>query len=127
MSNDLDQPTCGKGLAENSALPGKLGELVAAMGRVLEVHMRALDLNDVNSKQEYEAYKDLAREHRKIAASLEATAQEMAGYRNLPMGKHDEKAMVHPRTLEVFENFVQHKQELLTYLQETIEQDQKML
>ena len=127
MSNMPDQPTCGKGLAENSALPGKLGELVAAMGEVLEMHMKALDLRDVNSKQEYEAYKDLAREHRVIAARLAATAQEMAGYGDLPMGRHDEKAMMHPRVIEVFENFVRHKQELLTFLQETIEQDQKML
>ncbi len=29
------------------------------MGEVLAVHMTALDLGDVNSKQEYEAYKDL--------------------------------------------------------------------
>jgi len=32
------------------------------MVEVLEVHMKALDLKDVNSKQEYEAYKDLDRE-----------------------------------------------------------------
>lgn len=117
MLNKLEQPTCGKGLAENSLLPGKLGELIAAMGEVLDVHMKALDLKDMNSKQEYEAYKDLAREHRKIAASLAATAQEMTGYRDLPMGRHDEEAMVHPRVLEVFENFVWHKRELLAFLQ----------
>ena len=127
MSNIPEQPTCGKGLAENSVLPGKLGELVGAMGEVLEVHMRALDLNDVNSKQEFEAYKALAREHREIAAGLAAAAREMAGYRDLPMGRHDEKAMTHPRVREVFEDFVRHKQELLTFLQKTIEQDQKML
>ena len=127
MSNMPEQPTCGKGLAENAVLPGKLGELVAAMGEVLEVHMRALDLNDVNSKQEFEAYKALAREHREIAAGLAAAAREMAGYRDLPMGRHDEKAMAEPRALEVFENFVRHKQELLALLQETIEQDQQML
>ncbi|HEX6306191.1 MAG TPA: hypothetical protein VFZ76_18470 [Anaerolineales bacterium] len=127
MSNTPEQPTCGKGLAANSVLPRKLGELVAAMGQVLEVHMKALDLEDVHSKQEFEAYKDLARVHRHIAASLAATAQEMSGYRHLPMGRHDEKAMADPRGLEVFENFVRHKQELLTLLQEMIVQDQSML
>jgi len=127
MSNTPEQPTCGKGLAANSVLPRKLGELVAAMGQVLEGHMKALDLEDVHSKQEFEAYKDLAREHRHIAASLAATAQEMSGYRDLPMGRHDEKAMADPRALEVFENFVRHKQELLTLLQEMIVQDQSML
>ncbi len=29
--SDSDQQTCGKGLAENSILPAKLGELISAM------------------------------------------------------------------------------------------------
>ena len=36
-----DQPTCGKGLAENSILPAKLSELIAAMVENLEAHMKA--------------------------------------------------------------------------------------
>jgi hypothetical protein len=36
-----DQRTCGKGLAEHSALPAKLGELTAAMAENLEIHMRS--------------------------------------------------------------------------------------
>jgi hypothetical protein len=35
--------------------------------------------------------------------------------------------MKHPRGLEVFVNFVSHKQVLLTYLQKTIEQDQALI
>ena len=101
-----DQPTCGKGLAENSALPAKVGELIAAMGEVFALHMTALDLGDGNSKQEYEAYKDLTRELREIAAGLTAASQEKAGYRDLPMGRHDEVVLMRPRPLEVFENFV---------------------
>jgi hypothetical protein len=125
--NAPEQQTCGKGLAENSVLPAKLGELIAAMAENLEAHMRALDLTDVNSKQEYEAYKDLVREEREIAAKLAATAQEMARYRDLPMGRHDEKAMTHPRVREAFEKFVQSKQELLTLLEQTAERDHRLL
>jgi hypothetical protein len=125
--NASEQPTCGKGLAENSILPAKLGELIAAMAENLEAHMKALDLTDVNSKQEYEAYKDLVREEREIAAKLTATAQEMARYRDLPMGRHDEKAMIHPRVRTAFEKFVQHKQELLYLLEETAERDDELL
>jgi hypothetical protein len=122
-----DQQTCGKGLAENSVLPAKLGEVIAAMAENLEAHMRALDLTDVNSKQEYEAYKDLVREEREIAAKLAATAQEMDRYRDLPMGRHDKEAMTHPRVREAFENFVQNKQELLALLEQTAERDDKLL
>ena len=122
-----EQQTCGKGLAENSALPAKLGEVIAAMAENLEAHMKALDLTDVNSKQEYEAYKDLVREELEIAGKLAATAQEMARYRDLPMGRHDEKGMTHPRVREAFEQFVQRKQELLTLLEQTVERDHELL
>jgi hypothetical protein len=125
--NAPEPQTCGKGLAENSILPAKLGELMAAMADNLAAHMKALDLTDVDSKQEYEAYKDLVREQREIAAKLAATAQEMAGYRHLPMGKHDEKAMTHARVREAFEKFVQHKQELLALLEQMTERDYQLL
>ena len=125
--NKQEQPTCGKGLAENSILPAKVGELIAAMAENLEAHMKALELKDVNSKQEYEAYKDLVREQREIAAKLAATAQEMEGYRDLPMGRHDEKAMTHSRVVDAFEKFVQHKRELLDLLEQSEERDDKLL
>lgn len=121
------QPTCGEGLAETSVLPEKLGKLMAAMAEVLEVHVKALDVNDENAKQEYDAYQKLSREHREIAEQLAATAKEMAGYRSLPMGRHDMQAMSHPRVRETFETFVRHKQDLLFWLQNTVEADQKVL
>ncbi len=127
MPQDIEYPTCGAGLAESSALPEKLGELMSAMADILAAHMRALDLDDIHSKQEYEAYKDLVRELKQIAAGLLVTAKEMAGYRDLPMGRHDERLMADPRAVEVFRDYVKRKQELLTYLQGTLEQDQVML
>jgi hypothetical protein len=86
MENTMDeQRTCGKGLAERSVLPEKLGRLIAALAEVLEVHTKALDLADGYSKVEHAAYSRLVEEHRKIAAELAATAERMAGYWNLPM------------------------------------------
>jgi formiminotetrahydrofolate cyclodeaminase len=122
-----EQQTCGKGLAENSALPAKLGELISAMAENLEAHWKALDLTDQNSRSEYEAYEKLLKELRQIAAQLSVTASEMAEYRDLPMGRHDEKAMTHPRLREAFENFVQHKRELWELLEQTEERDHKLL
>jgi hypothetical protein len=37
-----NQPTCGQGLAEHSALPAKLGELTAAVAANLEQELLAL-------------------------------------------------------------------------------------
>jgi hypothetical protein len=122
-----EQPTCGKGLASHAVLPARLAELVASQTENLEVHMRALDLEDQNARKEHEAYKRLATGHREIAAQLHAVADEMAGYRDLPMGRHDAKAMSDPAVLEAFEKFVAIKQELLALLQEMAEQDQRML
>ena len=122
-----EQQTCGKGLAENSALPAKLGELISAMAGNLDAHRRALDLDDQNSRAEDDAYEKLLKELRQIAAQLSVTASEMAGYRDLQMGRHDEKTMTHPRVREAFEQFIQHKQELLELLKQTEERDNRLL
>jgi hypothetical protein len=122
-----EQQTCGKGLAENSVLPAKLGELISAMAGNLDVHRRALDLTDQNSRTEDDAYEKLLKELRQIAAQLSVTASEMAGYRDLRMGGHDQKAMTHPRVEETFEKFVQSKRELLKFLEQTEERDNQLL
>lgn len=122
-----NQQTCGKGLAEHSVLPAKLGELTAAVAENLEIHMKALDLKDQSSRKERDAYVELAKEHRRIAAQLQATAMLMSGYRDLPMGRHDQKAMSGPEVVEAFEKFVKLEQELLALLQKRVEQDRKML
>lgn len=122
-----DQPTCGKGLAEHSVLPAKLGELIACVAEILETHMKALDVADDNSRKEHDVYLELAREHRKIATELMATARRMAGFRDLPMGRHDEKAMAGPEALEIFERFVEREHELVGLLQKRLEQDRRML
>ena len=122
-----DGPTCGKGLAENSVLPAKLGELIAALAGNLEAHMPALDQTDPNSQIEYNAYESLTEQFRQIADQLQKAAQEMAGYRDLPMGRHDEKALNQPRIRAAFENFVQRKQELSNLLEQTTQRDQQLL
>ena len=119
--------TCGQGLAEHSSLPAKLGELTAAVAENLELHMKALDLSDENAQREHAAYRKLALEHRQTAGELHATAEEMVGYRDLPMGRHDQTAMSDPELLHAFERFVSLEQELLWLLQERIARDQKML
>lgn len=122
-----EKPTCGKGLAENSILPGKLGQLIAALAENLAVHSGALDLTDQNSRAEYDAYEKLVKELRQTAVQLEKTANQMASYRDLPMGRHDEKAMTHPRVLEVFEQFVRQKQEVMSLLEQTAARDHELL
>jgi hypothetical protein len=122
-----EQQTCGKGLAEHSTLPAKLSELAGAMAEVLETHQGALDLKDENARKERDAYLKLTSEFRRIAEQLRATAQQMAGYRDLPMGRHDQKVMMSGKAAKAFETFVKSERDLLTLLQQALERDQTML
>jgi hypothetical protein len=122
-----DEPTCGKGLAEHSALPAKIGAVIGAIGEVLELHMTALDLTDERSRREHDAYRELADVHRHIASQLQATARRMAGYRDLPMGRHDMSVMASPKAAEVFAQVVKLEGELLSLLQSRVERDRAML
>src|SRR5688572_31525795 len=101
-----NEPTCGKGLAEHSALPAKLSELIAALAENLERHMPTLDLSDEHARRERDAYQRLSQEQRVIAEQLRATAEHMASYRDLPMARHDESKLADPRVVEAFRRFV---------------------
>ena len=122
-----DQATCGKGLAEHSALPAKLADLEDALAENLERHQKTLDLSDEDARHELDAYVKLAREHRSIAAQLRETARHMADYRDLPMGRHDERALADPKLLEAFATFVKVEEEFLAQLEEAVERDRQML
>ena len=108
-------------------LPALLAELIASLAENLVVHMAALDRTDQNADKEYVAYQELAEEYRTVASQLQSTAQKMAGHRDLPMGRHDMRAMSDPKVLKAFERFVTLEQELATLLRTRLEQDQKML
>ena len=122
-----DEMTCGKGLAEHSVLPASLGEIVAATARVLEVHMKALDLTDPNARVELEAYRELAGTHRKIAAELSSLAERMAGYKDLPAARHDMAAMMSPAPRHAFAGLVQREEQLVALLERRIAEGRAML
>jgi hypothetical protein len=127
MDSD-DQPTCGKGVAASADLPARLAALMATRGEVLERHSRALDLTDPNSRQEFEAYTDLVRRHRDVAAALDSLAQQMRGCRDLPMGRHDFAAMAAPDgQMEAFRRFVGLERELVAFLEAKLVDEEKML
>ena len=67
------------------------------------------------------------RGHRQAAAELRGIAEDMAAQRELPVGRHDEKALGSPEIVEAFQRFVAATQALQVLLQELLEQDQRML
>ena len=122
-----EEMTCGKGIAESSVLPASLGEIVAATARVLEVHMKALDLTDANAKVELEAYRELASTHRRIAVELSSLAERMAGYKDLPAARHDMAAMMSPAPRHAFAGLVQREEQLVALLERRIAEGRAML
>jgi hypothetical protein len=122
-----EQQTCGRGLAEYSALPAQLAEVTEAMADNLRVHMQALELDDEPARQEHAVYLRLVEEQRQAAGRLRAVAGEMAAARDLPMGRHDEEAMTSPEVGAAFRDFAEAKRELLVLLQRMAEEDQQLL
>ena len=127
MDND-DTPTCGKGIAAGANLPARLAALLATRAELLERHTRALDLSEPNGRREYDAYADVVRRHRAIAADLDALAQAMAGYRDLPMAEHDMAVMMDPNgQMAAFAEYIDIERELAAFLKASVEDDEKML
>ena len=124
----MDEPrTCGKGLAERSALPSRLSALTAAMAAVLETHQETLDLTDDNASAEHVAYQLLADDYRRLTTQLRAVADRMRGYRDLPMGRHDAQAMRGPEIRAALVNLVERERDLAALLKAWIEEDQAVL
>jgi hypothetical protein len=119
--------TCGKGLAANSVLPARLGELTGALANLLEVHVEALDPSDEDARRERDAYRRLASEYRDIASRLIATSGLMASYHDMPMAPHDMGFMTGPKPLGAFEQLVEAKRHALALLQESSDADEEML
>jgi hypothetical protein len=122
-----EEQTCGRGLAEHAALPAALAVVTEAMADNLQVHMKALDLDDDPARQEHSVYLRLAEEQRQAAARLRAVGQEMAAARDLPMGVHDTQAMTSPEVAEAFRRLVAAKEDLAAVLRRMLDEDRRML
>ena len=114
----MDEPqTCGKGLAQRSALPARVSALTAAMAEVLETHQQTLDLTDDNAWAEHVAYQQLADDYRRLTSQLRATADRMLEYRDLPMARHHAEAMVSPEMREAVANLVERERDVAALLE----------
>ena len=121
------QTTCGQGLAERSVLPSRIAAVMAAMADVLNRHRESLDPSDSTGKAEDDAYATLVADLANVADALRATAERMAGYRNLPMAGHDVTVLMTAEATAGFERFVQAERELLLLLQGKVQRDEAML
>jgi hypothetical protein len=119
------EQTCGRGLAEHSALPARLAAVIEAMADILRVHMQALELDDEPAREEHAVYLRLAEEQRQAAGRLHFIAGEMAAAGDLPMGRHDIPTMRSPEVGDAYQRFVKARNELGDLLREMAGQDQR--
>jgi hypothetical protein len=106
MDGEVQQPTCGQGLAEHAELHVRLAALLGAMAGNLEAHLAAV-APDSGSRAEREAYESLLATHREISVELGALADEMAGYSDLPTAEHDMDQMSGPEAVAALERFIE--------------------
>ena len=107
--------TCGQGLAEHAELHARVGALIAAMAGNLDAHLAAVG-EDERSRPEREAYESLLATHRRLAAELATLAEEMTGYRDLPMASHDMEKMTSPEAVGALQAFIEAEQAAADWL-----------
>src|SRR4026209_1709100 len=124
----MNEPqTCGKGLAERSAFPARVGALTATMGDVLGTHQQTPHPAADNARTELTAYQQLAHDYRRLTSQLRATAERMLGDRDLPMARHHAQPMLAEDIRGTLANLVERERELAALLKTWIEEDQAML
>ncbi|MEU1984044.1 hypothetical protein [Nocardia sp. NPDC019395] len=122
-----EEPTCGHGLAQSSAVPADLAAVAAGLARNLEVHLRALDPGDTVAAQEHGVYERVAHRLRSAADDLRAAATEMAAAYDLPMGDHDMAAITTADALGAFEEYVAAEDDLRRALEARRRDNEQML
>jgi uncharacterized protein YndB with AHSA1/START domain len=121
-----EAPTCGIGLAQHATIPAKIGIMFEGLAETLELHRTMVALDDSNSRNEDEVYRELAARWKDIAQQVEKTAAHMAAQHELPIGAHDQTAWGEGH-LKAFEKFVTAQTQLLALLRVAAERDEKML
>jgi hypothetical protein len=120
-------PTCGKGLAQRSEIPVKLGTLIASLADNLDAHLPTIDVGNEAGRFERDAYASLINGFREIAERMAAISSEMAGYRHLPMAPHHDAALFKPRITDSFNRYVTLEGELANQLLESHARDLQLL
>jgi hypothetical protein len=123
----VEEPTCGRGLAQSSVVPAALAAVATGLAQNLEVHVRALDPDDAAAAQEQGVYERVAHSLRGAAADLRAAAEEMASAVGLPMGAHDMAAMTTTDALDAFEGYVAAEDDLRRLLDARRAENEQML
>ena len=128
MTNGNSEPqTCGKGLADHSAVIDNLAAYATENANVLEAHLGMLDESDPASAEEGVLYRDLVSELRQASSLLRAAAARMQAARALPMGRHLDSPDANATMMQAFRRFVDAASALGAALSARMPADRAML
>jgi hypothetical protein len=122
-----EEPTCGRGLAQNSVVPAALAAVAAGLAQNLEVHRRALDPDDADAVAERDVYERVGRSLRSATVDLQAAAAKMASAADLPMGAHDMTVLTTTDVLDAFQGYVATEDDLRRLLEARRADNEQML
>ncbi len=100
---------------------------MASVAEIIELHMKALDLQNKKARKEYRSYAQLAKEHRDISRSLQGIADELERFRKTARGKPNADALSDANILAAFEKFMKAEKKVIGLLQKRMRRNLKTL
>ena len=122
------QPTCGQMLSSMAAIPEKLAMGATSAANMWEAHAKLMSANkDKASQAEVKGLRELAKDHKLIAASLEKSAANMKKAASWPAAQHDmAKMKADPELMAAQKKLLDASKEIIAEFQKMVANMEKM-
>ena len=122
-------PTCGQMTASMAAIPEKLAVGAMSVAEMEEAHAKFMSSNkDKASQAEVKGLRELAKEHKQVAASIEKVAAEMRKAASWPAAPHDmAKMKADPALAAAGKKVLDAHKEIIAEMQKMVANMEKMM
>ncbi len=117
-----DDKTCGQMIAERSALPAKMAQLMTAVTHMLDAHAKLMVAGkSKEGKKEAAELKKLSKLHAGLAANFKKTAEAMKKLYAMPGAPHDPAKMAEdPKVGEAMKELITSQKEMIALMQKDL-------
>jgi hypothetical protein len=121
-------PTCGQMLSSMAVIPEKLAVGATSVANMWEAHAKFMSSNkDKASQAEVKGLRELAKEHKLIAASLEKSAANMKKAASWAAAPHDmAKMKADPELMAAHKKTLEASKEIIAEFQKMVANMEKM-
>ena len=122
------QPTCGQMIAGLADIPAKIAMGAMSVANMWEAHAKFLSSNkDKASQAEVKGLRELVKEHKLIAASLEKASSDMRKAVSWPAAPHDmAKMKADPELMAAQKKVLEVHKEIIADMQKMVANMEKM-